>query len=347
MKKRGPIATLINRCIWPVTMRSTRRYPRILAYHRFSVEPHERKMDLQTFREQLEVLRKSFRTLTFGELLKEEAWTRPHDPPLAVVTVDDGYADFYDIAWPALREAGVPATVFATVEFIEQRRWLWPDALEYLLFSAAPGRYEAITPLGVIRLDLTTPEARRATWDKLATRLLYENAERANVIADLERTLKARLPERPTEQYAAMTWEQLQEISAGGIEIGSHTMAHDFVAGLPPEHRRRDLVESKRLLQERLGKAVDSFAYPNGTPADAPDFLCREVQAAGYCGAAVCYPPSGAPGAPDRFRIERWPTASGDPVHFLNVMYGASLLLGRLRSRGASRPSLAPVSADG
>ena len=43
MKKRGPIATLFNRCIWPVTMRSTRRYPRILAYHRFSVEPHERK----------------------------------------------------------------------------------------------------------------------------------------------------------------------------------------------------------------------------------------------------------------------------------------------------------------
>ena len=43
------IAALVRRrCIWPMTMRMTRRYPLVLAYHRFSRDPDESEPYLDT-----------------------------------------------------------------------------------------------------------------------------------------------------------------------------------------------------------------------------------------------------------------------------------------------------------
>jgi peptidoglycan/xylan/chitin deacetylase (PgdA/CDA1 family) len=342
--RHRPIAALFRRyCVWPLTLRTTRRYPRVLTYHRFSIAPDERKLDVAVFRRQLAVIRDEFQPTTLSELISMDAWRRPHDPALAVITVDDGYADFYEVAWPALREAGIPATLFVTVDFIEGQ-WMWPDVLEYLLFSAKSGTYLAPTCLGDLNLVLTTATERRAAWDDIATQLIDQNEARPQVISALQAALDAPLPDRPTPPYAAMTWEQLREVSAAGIEIGSHSMSHAFVAGLSPECRRRELTESKRILQDKLGTPVQCFAYPNGAPADAPHFLRNEVKAASYRAAAVCFPPSG--GVPDRFGIERWPI-SDDHNHFLNVMHGASLLRRRIRSLRVSTRTPASSPADG
>jgi peptidoglycan/xylan/chitin deacetylase (PgdA/CDA1 family) len=65
-------------------------------------------------------------------------------------------------------------------------------------------------------------------------------------------------------ETALMDWPQLREVSRGGIEIASHTVSHPRLATLPLEHARRELVESRRELEERLGIAATSFAYPYG-----------------------------------------------------------------------------------
>jgi len=46
-----------------------------------------------------------------------------------LLTVDDGYQDFYNLAFPILKKYEVPATVFFTTDFIDKRIWLWHDLL--------------------------------------------------------------------------------------------------------------------------------------------------------------------------------------------------------------------------
>jgi peptidoglycan/xylan/chitin deacetylase (PgdA/CDA1 family) len=74
-----------------------------------------------------------------------------------------------------------------------------------------------------------------------------------------------------------LTWEQLLELQAGGVAIGSHTLTHPHLPDLSPELLARDLRESKRRLENGLGTAVELLAYPYGNFTAAVEQAARDV----------------------------------------------------------------------
>lgn len=88
----------------------------------------------------------------------------------------------------------------------------------------------------------------------------------------------------PTERSRPMlTWTQLTEISASGIECGAHTHTHPPLDMLAPSTAREEIVRSKELLEDHLGQRVSSFAYPYGFYSSRVQQI---VQASGF--AAAC-----------------------------------------------------------
>ena len=80
-----------------------------------------------------------------------------------------------------------------------------------------------------------------------------------------------------------MSWEQVLALSRDGVEIGSHTMRHTFLPSVSVERARYELVESKRVLEERLQRPVRWLSYPIGGYTPQIQAVARE---AGY--AAAC-----------------------------------------------------------
>ena len=81
-----------------------------------------------------------------------------------------------------------------------------------------------------------------------------------------------------------MNWNQIKTISDSGlIEIASHTIDHLQLSSLSPSMQKFQIFESKRILQERLGKQIYSFAYPYGKYNQTSVDL---VAQAGYTNAA-------------------------------------------------------------
>jgi peptidoglycan/xylan/chitin deacetylase (PgdA/CDA1 family) len=98
-----------------------------------------------------------------------------------------------------------------------------------------------------------------------------------------------------------LTWEQLTEISACGIECGGHTHWHRQLDLLPLTMAQGEIVHCKKLLEDHLGQKVLSFAYPHGYHSTA---IKRLVQEAGYTSAcAVKYAMSSA--MTDSFALAR------------------------------------------
>ena len=66
------------------------------------------------------------------------------------------------------------------------------------------------------------------------------------------------------EQY--LTWDQVKEISAAGMQIGSHTLTHANLTdkNLSPDQIKRQLTQSKKLIEDQIGQTVQDFCYPYG-----------------------------------------------------------------------------------
>lgn len=60
--------------------------------------------------------------------------------------------------------------------------------------------------------------------------------------------------------------DQILEISDKGHEIGSHTFNHEFIPELSYDKLVRTLSDSKKILEEIIGKPVNSFAPPYHYP---------------------------------------------------------------------------------
>lgn len=71
-------------------------------------------------------------------------------------------------------------------------------------------------------------------------------------------------PEPRHQHNPLLTWEQLREMQAAGLAIGSHTLTHPHLTELTPEQMIQELRESKRVLEKNLDTPVDFVAYPYG-----------------------------------------------------------------------------------
>ena len=76
-----------------------------------------------------------------------------------------------------------------------------------------------------------------------------------------------------------LTWEQLAEMQASGIEFGSHTVDHNVLTELSPNSVNHELADSKNLLEKRLGRRIDVLAYPCGY---TNEYIKSRVNASGY-----------------------------------------------------------------
>lgn len=61
-----------------------------------------------------------------------------------------------------------------------------------------------------------------------------------------------------------LTWSQVGELDRKGIEIGAHTIDHPRLDLLPADELQRQVFGGKVIIEDRLGHAITSFAYPYG-----------------------------------------------------------------------------------
>ena len=172
----------------------------------------------ETFNEHLSYLDECHYTpVTVTQFVQAMARGGDGLPPHPVIlTFDDGYADFYTKALPALQCHGFTATLYVATAFVDgTSRWLQHMG-------------EGMRPM--------------------------------------------------------LTWEQLAEISASGIECAAHTHTHRPLDMLPLSVVCDEIVRSKELLEEHLGQQVSSFAYPSGFYSARARQI---VRAAGYASACA------------------------------------------------------------
>ena len=78
---------------------------------------------------------------------------------------------------------------------------------------------------------------------------------------------------------ALLSWEAIRRLDGGQLRFESHSCSHPQLPHLDAATARREIVESKRRLEDELGREVSVFSYPHGVFDRQAEDLVRE---AGY-----------------------------------------------------------------
>jgi peptidoglycan/xylan/chitin deacetylase (PgdA/CDA1 family) len=241
----------------------------VFVYHSVSADPppwiapftvHPR-----AFAEQLDLLADNGRVVVpLRRLVAAMSGGPPLPPEPAVLTFDDGFADFHSTVAPLLVARRLSATLYVTTGALSGR--------------GAPDRGEG-------RGSLFPP-------------------------ADM------------------LTWRQVAELDALGVEIGGHTRTHPQLDTLPRPHAWEEIEGCRGRLEDALGHPVHSFAYPHGYSSPSVRRLVRE---AGWTSATAVR--------------SAFSSSADEPLRIARLMVRADTDRERFRSwsRGAGAP-VAPFS---
>ncbi|MCP4689391.1 MAG: polysaccharide deacetylase family protein [Desulfobacterales bacterium] len=78
---------------------------------------------------------------------------------------------------------------------------------------------------------------------------------------------------------------EVREMRAENVIFGSHTMTHPYLSRVDPAQRKREIRESKAVLEDLLGEEIRHFCYPSG---DFNEAAVEEARAAGYASGLTC-----------------------------------------------------------
>ena len=81
-----------------------------------------------------------------------------------------------------------------------------------------------------------------------------------------------------------LTWNQVQEMEKNGIRFGSHTLSHPSLPSIPLEMAKKEILESKKILEAKLKFPSTIFCYPYGRYTPTIRTLVKE---SGYSGAVA------------------------------------------------------------
>jgi peptidoglycan/xylan/chitin deacetylase (PgdA/CDA1 family) len=152
---------------------------------------------------------------------------------------------------------------------IESGEWQWSYEISARLTHLSPAERADLLPRvgaptesidGVMRWMTNLDTARRMTIQKRICEATSHFAPTAT-----ERFL-----------FDTMSWHELASLDPNLITVGSHSMSHPILSKTDPERVAFEIVESRRVLERRLGRPIKYFCYPDGAYDDSVVKLVRQ-----------------------------------------------------------------------
>ena len=252
---------------------------RILMFHAVGREDYP----VADFEAQLRFLRRHFQVLPLADIASRVRDQLPVLGNEVALTFDDGTRNNFTLAYPVLQRLGLPATFFVCPGLVDSHQWLWNHEARERLRQLDTPRLKQLSARWGASATLSISVDEIVEWMKLMPLDLRQ---------PLEKEIRQLTPGfTPTPQqhhvFDLMGWEEMKTVDPAVVSIGSHSVTHPILSSLEPEALTYEIHESRRLIENNLGRPVRYFSYPNGANNRT---VVQEVQA-GYDGAVIAVPP--------------------------------------------------------
>lgn len=178
-----------------------------------------------------------------------------------IVTVDDGYKDFYDNAYPVLKKLNIPATIFVSTKNVDTKNMFWWDKIEQAAMLTGIKQFK--TEEGLVGLD--------RIFDYLKSKdNKYREAYVKKLVTDSRISLG--------KQRIYLSWAELVQLVKSNISIGGHTANHTFLGKLSYKEQKKEIKDNIDRLNKKLQINAKTFGYPYGSYNEDSLKIMRELK---------------------------------------------------------------------
>ncbi len=199
----------------------------------------------------------------------------------AVFTLDDGYLDNFEHAWPIFKQHDCPFTIFIATDITDGTSELWWLILEQVIADSQEFSTEIAGE--VISGPTKTAAQKNLTYEKLykLVRWGLDEKDQRKWIREFAEAHGIDVAAHCRAQ--AMTWDQVREINEDPLcTIGAHTVHHYSVGRMSEEDAYLEMILSRGRIADELGSAPDYFCYPYGDEVSAGPREFALAQKAGF-----------------------------------------------------------------
>ena len=267
--KRAVKTAVASRPGWRLARRRRRPGCVVLLYHRIGVDadplPH---LDVKAFAAQMAWLAKHCHVLSPEELEERAVRDSGSGPPDVLVTFDDGYHNYFELAYPVLRSLRIRALNFLCTRYVDDPMLVeWWDKV-YLAVRASR---RIVADVDWLDARYTLDAAGRARLLRAAKDFIKQrpNGERERLMASLLDALGVDDASLHAPRQT-MTWDEVRAASDFTC-FGGHTHSHAIVSQLDATQLDAEIGTCRDRLLAETGAAPEMFAYPNGGARDFTD----------------------------------------------------------------------------
>lgn len=233
----------------------------VLMYHRVgSPQGLFPGLDIALFAEHMRWLRRHCTPIALPDLKESVQKADPRRPPV-LVTFDDGHRDFHDVAYPILKELGIPAVVFLATALMDEGGLLWTDRVDLALRRCSAERLSL--PWADEPVDLSNDGRRAKVVSQAKSHLKrVPDAERRRLV-DLLFSTPGIVDPLPSLPRQMLSWDEVR--ATGDLTVfGGHTHTHPILPRLGPREQEEEIRRCRDRIEAETGRVPTAFAYPNG-----------------------------------------------------------------------------------
>lgn len=184
------------------------------------------------------------------------------------MTMDDGYRDTVQWAYPIFKRHQVPFAMYIPTSFPDRLGELWWLALEAVV--ARNKRVRLLIDGKEQSFQCSTIAEKRHLYEQLYqwVRSFKREDELRHAVRDLAGRYQVDIAAFCDE--LCMNWDELATLAADPlVTIGAHTVNHVMLAKVPEKSARSEMEMGRSVIAASLGKRPDHLSYPVGDPSAA------------------------------------------------------------------------------
>jgi len=242
-----------------------RREQLVTVLNLHQVSPHENPfwspLKPEIFDDLLYFLKDHFEIVSFGEIRSAKT-----EKPLAVLSFDDGYYNFYEFAAPLLKKHALRANMNIIPSCVETGAPMWNIRLYDFLNSAPKTLIDAIDLPGFDYRLTGENSAAKVQYGLKISRFLKNRPRKER--EELWQGIEKLINDSDAPATRMMNREEIREI-AQIHEIGVHSFSHESMEFEPDEFFEDDFEKCADYFENKLGLPLETYAFPNGSYRDA------------------------------------------------------------------------------